>query len=220
MQSIRICDLTKSFGDTRVLDQLSVTIPAGRVSALMAPSGAGKTTLLRILMGLEQPDGGQISGLENLRLSAVFQEDRLCENLSPVSNIRLVTGNSLSRRSILESLDSLGILSCAARPVRSLSGGQLRRVALARALLAPWDLLLLDEPFKGLDDQTRRQAMDYVLSFLTPERIILLVTHDYREAESMASRIFQLPSAVKSSAAQYSAAQYNAAQSSGTQSDV
>ena len=92
---IKIDRLNKSYHGKPVLKELSFSIPAGRITAVMAPSGAGKTTLLRILMGLEQADSGRIEGLEGLRLSAVFQEDRLCPNLSPVSNIRLVTGSAL-----------------------------------------------------------------------------------------------------------------------------
>ena len=91
MRDIEIKGLCKAFDGKQVLRDFSAVLPAGQVTGLMAPSGAGKTTLLRILMGLETPDRGTITGLEGLRLSAVFQEDRLCENLNPVSNLRLVT---------------------------------------------------------------------------------------------------------------------------------
>ena len=161
----------------------------------MAPSGVGKTTLLRILLGLEASDSGLVEGRDGLRLSAVFQEDRLCANLSPVSNIRLVTGSSLSRQEILSALAQAGLSDCAGQPARELSGGQRRRVALLRALLAPWDLLLLDEPFKGLDTETRKQIMDYVLLHFhkKPGRTVLLVTHDESEAAYMAENVFTLP---------------------------
>ena len=91
MQDIVIRGLCKAFDGKQVLRDFSAVLPAGQVTGLMAPSGAGKTTLLRILMGLETQDRGIITGLDGLRLSAVFQEDRLCENLNPVSNLRLVT---------------------------------------------------------------------------------------------------------------------------------
>lgn len=192
---IRIEHLNKSYHDRPVLQDLSLSIPIGQITAVMAPSGVGKTTLLRILMGLETADSGKIEGLDGLRLSAVFQEDRLCANLSPVSNIRLVTGSSLSRQEILSALDQTGLSDCAGQPARELSGGQRRRVALLRALLAPWDLLLLDEPFKGLDTETRKQIMDYVLLHFhkKPGRTALLVTHDESEASYMAGNVFTLP---------------------------
>ena len=192
---IRIEHLNKSYHDRPVLQDLSLSIPTGQITAVMAPSGVGKTTLLRILMGLEAADSGQVEGLDGLRLSAVFQEDRLCANLSPVSNIRLVTGSSLSRQEILSALAQAGLSDCAGQPARELSGGQRRRVALLRALLAPWDLLLLDEPFKGLDTETRKQIMDYVLLHFhkKPGRTVLLVTHDESEAAYMAENVFTLP---------------------------
>lgn len=192
---IQITGLCKSYRDKKVLNNLTLTLRAGAVTALMAPSGAGKTTLLRILMGLETPDSGTILGLENQRIAAVFQEDRLCGNLSPVSNIRLAAGSRFPRRTITDALEAAGLLSCAAQPVRELSGGQRRRVALLRALLAPYDLLLLDEPFKGLDDRTRLQIMDYTQAALqtaaanssTP-KTVLLVTHSPEEAARLAGQ--------------------------------
>ena len=192
---IRIEHLNKSYHDRPVLQDLSLSIPTGQITAVMAPSGVGKTILLRILMGLEAADSGQVEGLDGLRLSAVFQEDRLCANLSPVSNIRLVTGSSLSRQEILSALAQAGLSDCAGQPARELSGGQRRRVALLRALLAPWDLLLLDEPFKGLDTETRKQIMNYVLLHFhkKPGRTVLLVTHDESEAAYMAENVFTLP---------------------------
>ena len=87
---VQLNDLSKAFGEKQVLSHLSLRFPEGKVSVLMGPSGCGKTTLLRILMGLEQQDSGTVSGLEDKRLSAIFQEDRLCENVSAASNLRLV----------------------------------------------------------------------------------------------------------------------------------
>lgn len=191
---LRIEHLNKSYHGREVLKDLCLSIPLGRITAVMAPSGAGKTTLLRILMGLETADSGRIEGLSGLRLSAVFQEDRLCANLSPVSNIRLVTGPSCSRDRILAALEQAGLSDCAGQPVRELSGGQRRRVAVLRALLAPWDLLLMDEPFKGLDVKSRKQIMDYVLLQFhsLPDRTLLLVTHDKSEAAYLSQNILSL----------------------------
>lgn len=91
MDAIVLDKISKSFHGKEVLKNFSAVFPMGETTCIMAPSGAGKTTLLRILMGLERQDSGQIHGLHALRKSAVFQEDRLCDALTPVSNIRLVT---------------------------------------------------------------------------------------------------------------------------------
>lgn len=191
---ISVTHLSKAFHDKKVLNDLSFCIEKGSITAVMAPSGVGKTTLLRILMGLEQADEGQVDGLEGLTLSAVFQEDRLCANLSPVSNIRLVTGKAFSKKEILEALNELGLGSCVSQPVRELSGGQRRRVCLLRALLAPWDLLLMDEPFKGLDAKTRDFAMHYVQNFCARRGgTVIFVTHDVYEAQQLADRVLTLP---------------------------
>ncbi len=194
MTSIVADHICKSYSGKQVLKDLSFSLPSGQITAVMAPSGAGKTTLLRLLLGLEEADSGSVRGLDGLRLSAVFQEDRLCENLSAFSNIRLVTGRQLSRQAILDALNALGLSADALKPVRELSGGQRRRAALLRALLAPWDFLLLDEPFKGLDAETRRTAMDYVRFCFgrRSDACALLVTHDRTEADYLADQIISI----------------------------
>lgn len=186
MQNIVLDGLCKAYGENQVLLGFSGTIVAGKTTAIMAPSGRGKTTLLRILMGLEQPDSGSITGLQGLRRSAVFQEDRMCENLSPVSNIRLVCPHT-KHANILTALEQVGLSSCAAQPVRELSGGMRRRVALLRALLAEYDVLFLDEPFKGLDAETKEVVMAYTRR-LTNSKTVLLVTHDPEEALAMGAQ--------------------------------
>ena len=183
MQDIVIRGLSKAFDGKQVLRDFSAVLPAGQVTGLMAPSGAGKTTLLRILMGLEMPDRGTITGLQGLRLSAVFQEDRLCENLNLISNLRLVTP-TLSQSATEEALTAVGLTDCLHQPVRELSGGMRRRVAILRALLAEYDLLFLDEPFKGLDRETKEVVMADTRR-RCDGRTVLFVTHDPTELEAM-----------------------------------
>ena len=183
MQDIVIRGLSKAFEGKQVLRDFSAVLPAGQVTGLMAPSGAGKTTLLRILMGLETPDRGTITGLQGLRLSAVFQEDRLCENLNLVSNLRLVTP-TLSQSAAEKALTAVGLTDCLHQPVRELSGGMRRRVAILRALLAEYDLLFLDEPFKGLDRETKEVVMADTRR-RCDGRTVLFVTHDPTELEAM-----------------------------------
>ena len=181
MQDIIIRGLCKSFGEKAVLCNVSGTLAAGRITGLMAPSGAGKTTLLRILMGLERADSGRIDGLNGLCISAVFQEDRLCNQLDGVSNLRLVTP-ALGRAEAANAMKAVGRSDCIGQPIRELSGGQRRRVAILRGLLADYDFLILDEPFRGLDRETKRLVMEDTRRRCM-ERTVLLVTHDAAELE-------------------------------------
>jgi NitT/TauT family transport system ATP-binding protein len=180
MKDIVIKDLCKRFGEKTVLRGFSAVIPAGGVLGIMGESGCGKTTLLRILLGLERADGGTIEGLP-ARISAVFQEERLCDEFSAVTNVAIAAPRKTPRAAIEDCLSALGLGADLDRPVRELSGGMRRRVAIVRALLAEGELLLLDEPFKGLDEATRAQTAAYLLAH-TEGRTVLLVTHDREEA--------------------------------------
>ena len=181
--SISLTNVSKSFGNNQVLKNFTATFPKGKVTAIMAPSGGGKTTLLRILMGLEQADSGTISGMEGLRLSAVFQEDRLCSNLSPSANIRL-TSPEISKSEAAAALNAVGLDGCSHQPVRELSGGMRRRVAILRALMADYEILFLDEPFKGLDETTKELVIRDT-KLRCANKTVLLVTHDEDEAVAM-----------------------------------
>lgn len=178
---IRIEKLCKSYGENRVLTDFSAVFPEGETSCVMGASGCGKTTLLRLLLGLEKPDGGTILGLPE-KISAVFQEDRLAEPFSAEANLALVTGPHVPRETLRSALSALGLSGSLDKPVRELSGGMRRRVAIARALVYDAPLLLLDEPFKGLDEETKKTVMDYVKAHAAGKTVIL-VTHDEDEAE-------------------------------------
>ena len=192
VDNIKVKHLYKSFGGKAVLRDFSADFPAGAVTAVMAPSGGGKTTLLRILMGLEPADGGGVEGLEGLRQSAVFQEDRLCENLSAPANLRLVNP-ALSPGEAEEALAGVGLAGCGGQRVAEFSGGMRRRVAILRALLAQWDVLFLDEPFKGLDAETKALVMADTRRRCAG-RTVVLVTHDGTEAEALgAVQVLHLP---------------------------
>ena len=190
MEKICVKNVSKSFGDKKVFQNLNLTIEPGKISCMMAPSGAGKTTLLRILMGLEDADSGCITGLEGKRFSAVFQEERLCEYMTAVDNIRLVTPR-LDAEKVVQEMDKLGLGDCGAQPVSQLSGGMRRRVSILRALLAVYDILCLDEPFKGLDDVCKEQTLAYVKQ-KTTDKTVLFVTHDEKEALSLGAEVILL----------------------------
>ena len=180
---MKIQYLCKSFDGKVVLDHVSLTLESGGTACLMAPSGRGKTTLLRCIAGLERPDSGQITDLPE-RIAYVFQEDRLCDGFSAVDNIRLVTGKALGEGEIRRHLEELGLAGSLDQPVRELSGGMRRRVVISRAVCFGADLLLLDEPFKGLDDEARQQTADYILRH-RGTAAILCVTHDREDAAAL-----------------------------------
>ena len=180
---MKIQHLCKSFDGKVVLDHVSLTLESGGTACLMAPSGRGKTTLLRCIAGLEAPDSGQITDLPE-RIAYVFQEDRLCDGFSAVDNIRLVTGKALGEGEIRRHLEELGLAGSMDQPVRELSGCMRRRVVISRAVCFGADLLLLDEPFKGLDDEARQQTADYILRH-RGAAAILCVTHDREDAAAL-----------------------------------
>ena len=183
--NLRIEGLVKQYDGRRVLDGFSAEFPEGKTTAILAPSGAGKTTLLRILCGLEKPDAGAIRGMEGRRLSVVFQEDRLLPDSDAVSNIRLAAPAS-EEKECRQLLSALRIPEWEQRgkPVREFSGGMRRRTAIARALAVPADFYLFDEPFRGLDEETKSCVIACVRE-KTRGKTVLLVTHDEREAAEM-----------------------------------
>ena len=171
--------LTKQFGEKTLFRNLCLTVDGPAV--LWAPSGWGKTTLLRILMGLDTPTAGRVQGVG--RAAAVFQEDRLCPQLTALQNVTLVLPGSEKqyKEQIGAGFQQLGMDGAAlALPAARLSGGQKRRTALLRALWAPSDTLLLDEPFTGMDPDTLAAAAALLRTRCGTEPV-LLATHD-REA--------------------------------------
>ena len=171
--------LTKQFGEKTLFRDLCLTVDGPAV--LWAPSGWGKTTLLRILMGLDTPTAGRVRGVG--RAAAVFQEDRLCPQLTALQNVTLVLPGSEKqyKEQIGADFQQLGMDAAAlALPAARLSGGQKRRTALLRALWAPSDTLLLDEPFTGMDPDTLAAAAALLRTRCGTEPVVL-ATHD-REA--------------------------------------
>ena len=174
-------NITKKFGENIVINNFSHEFANGSFTCIMGASGCGKTTLMNMLLGLLAPDIGTVTG-NNVRMSAVFQENRLCENLSVLSNLRLVMSGRPDRTALEHELEAVGLTGCADKPVRELSGGMKRRTALLRALLSEYEILFLDEPFKGLDDATKETVMRYCKQ-KTEGRTVILITHDRSEAD-------------------------------------
>ena len=174
-------NVSKAFDGRPVIRDFSARFAPGSRTCLMGPSGCGKTTLLRLLMGLETPDGGQIRIPKGTRFSAVFQEDRLLNRLTAAANVRLAARVPAARAE--ERFVARGIpVESLFLPGYAVSGGMRRRVTLCRALLAEYDVLTLDEPYKGLDEETRARVMRLVEAH-TAGRTVILVTHTLEEAE-------------------------------------
>jgi len=188
---IYIDSLCKSYNHEPVLQNLSLSLDAGNAYCLMAPSGTGKTTLFRILLGLETADSGQVHGLDHLRTAAVFQEDRLLEGYTALENIRFVTGKRYSHAELTDILLRLLPGEALTKPICEFSGGMKRRTAILRAILAPSDFIIMDEPFTGLDSETKQKAIDLILEF-AKGKLLLFSTHHEEDAELLSAKIIHL----------------------------
>lgn len=188
---LEVKNISKSFDDTIVLNDFSYKFDRG-VYVLSEPSGAGKTTLLRILCGLEVADSGTVLKSSHAKTVMMFQEDRLLENLSVRANIMLAIQvhsqeqKQSTREHIKEALCEVGLEGTENKPVNELSGGQKRRVALLRALFADADILLFDEPLKGLDEALKQQVIAFVKPFVE-SKVVIWVTHTPEEVKLLGS---------------------------------
>ncbi len=174
----RVC---KTYGANEVLRRVTFSLPGGGVRCLMAPSGSGKTTLFRVLLGLESADSGEIRGIKPGEISMMFQEDRLCETLTPVENVALVLPPSIRRADVAALLREILPADCLDQPAMELSGGMRRRVSLARAVAFPSRMVVLDEPFTGLDQATKEKVIEFLLAHRAG-RTLLVATHGEDDA--------------------------------------
>ncbi len=189
MSKIILENINKSFDEKTVLRNLSAEFDYGEVSCLMGKSGCGKSTLLNIIMGLLKQDSGTLKGVPP-KISAVFQEDRLCEEFSAYTNIRLSCPDD-KKDEIIPTLRLLGLGDSIDKKVSTLSGGMKRRVAIIRAILSDWDLLIMDEPFKGLDENTRLDVINFVRE-KTQGKSVIMVTHDEEDIKDIKGRKIDL----------------------------
>ena len=178
---IKVDHVSKAYGEQQILRDLCCVFPEGKTTCIRGRSGCGKTTLIRLLLGLDIPDKGKIEVISDRKISAVFQEDRLCENLSAASNIRLVCTETISDRELEEAYKAVALTEVWQKPVRELSGGMRRRMSILRALLADSDCVIMDEPLRGLDEKTRTKTIDYILK-KTEGKTLIFVTHEEQEA--------------------------------------
>lgn len=191
MKDIIIDHLSKNYGEVQALDDVSFRFKKGQISCLMGESGSGKTTLLRIMMGLESASQGEISGVDPMSIGAVFQDDHLCLNLSAAANVLLTAAEKVSKTMVMEHFKRVALTEVNNRPVRELSGGMKRRVAIVRAMLSPAEVIFMDEPFKGLDEKIKNLSINYVKE-TAAGRTVIMVTHSRMEAEQIGGEIHQL----------------------------
>ena len=190
-------------GDVALLfDGLSFDLPAGSFTAVIGASGCGKTSLLRLLAGFARPQAGQLSAPRR-RIGYVFQDAALMEWKSVFDNVALplyLAGRTRAqiRARVLRALANVGLESTEALYPRQLSGGMKMRAALARALIAEPDMLLMDEPFAALDEPTREQLEEELYALWKTRRCtIVLVTHSLSESAYLAERVLVLSRAQK-----------------------
>lgn len=183
---IKLEQLSFSYGEQEILTDFSFTLQPNQRIALMGPSGCGKTTLLRLVLGLETPQKGTVTA-PSYPIATVFQEDRLLEHKTVLENAAFAVGNT---KKAVEILKKLGLGVNLHHYPKELSGGMRRRVAIARALCTPSELLVLDEAFNGLDEETKKETARLISAEW--QGAILMVTHLKEEAELLNAEILNL----------------------------
>ena len=185
---MKINDLTKLFGNKKIFDNFSFSIPDNKITFVMGESGSGKTTLLRIIAGLDKDYKGEIIGL-NDKISYVFQEPRLLPALNVIENIELVErGSNLNAEEILSILE---LENDKLLYPDELSGGMKMRVSLARALYHNGDIFIMDEPFSALDDDLKNRILPKIFDLLN-NKTVIIVTHNQDEAEKYGDNIIKI----------------------------
>ena len=186
---LKLTNISHRYGTESVLNGVTILLNPGERVALMGPSGCGKTTLLRIALGLITPSEGRVEN-RFTKTVAVFQEPRLLHWRTAAENVNLVLkDDQTTMETAKKYLALLGLQEAADKLPQELSGGMQQRVALARALAAKGNFLVLDEPFKALDDNLRQQV---ICQTAETDSAILLVTHDETEAEALGCKVIRL----------------------------
>ncbi|MGF7184311.1 NitT/TauT family transport system ATP-binding protein [Desulfitispora alkaliphila] len=191
---LQLNSLSKSYHDLQVLRDFTLTLSYEKIHCLFGPSGCGKTTLLNVLVNLTPADAGSIEGIKGKTFSYIFQEDRLLPWATVKENILFILKSHYSivdsERLADEYLALVNLTSFKKHYPDQLSGGMKQRVAIARAFAHQGDILVMDEPFKGLDLKLKRNLMDYIISFWKQKKkLLIFVTHDIDEALYMADKI-------------------------------
>lgn len=178
--------ICKSFDGKTVLQNVSIEINKGETVLITGVSGRGKTTLLRIMTGLTQPDSGELLNTGK-SIAAVFQEDRLPSEFTPYVCVKMTAPRSVSKETILSHLAEVGLADSIDKPVSQLSGGMRRRVAIVRAVVCCADTLYFDEPFTGLDRETKLKTIEYIKRH-SQGKTLVFVSHDVEDETLLQAR--------------------------------
>ncbi len=189
--------IDKKFDSLQLFNNFNISFEENKISCIFGPSGIGKTTIVNMVSGLVQPDNGRILGTENAKFSYIFQEPRLLEWYSVYENIDFVLKDimdELSRKNLIDKyLKIVELADYKDYMPKKLSGGMAQRVSIARAFAFPSDILIMDEPFKGLDVKLKKDLMNSFLKIWNKDkRTVLFITHDIDEALELSNSIYIL----------------------------
>ncbi|WP_374048161.1 ABC transporter ATP-binding protein [Clostridium sp. MB40-C1] len=193
---IELINVCKSFQGQKVFQNLNLGFVKNKISVILGPSGCGKTTLLNIISGIEEVDLGEVI-VNNDSISYIFQEDRLIPWLTAYENIAFTLKSYTDKKEmdnlIHKYLDIVKLNGHKDKLPAKLSGGMKRRVAVARAFAYKSELLLMDEPFKGLDGELKKNIIEEFLKIWKEDkRTVIMVTHDMEEAKLLGDQIYYL----------------------------
>lgn len=197
MKTLKLSDISKKYNDITVLANANAEFTSSKIICIRGQSGAGKTTLLNIIMGVVKADKGIVEFVNDNgqsvkpRFSAVFQDCRLIEHLSPVINVKMVLKkNSAKDVAFAVKGELLKLLDKEAldKPCSELSGGMKRRVEIVRAVMAESDIVIMDEPFAGLDEVTKDNVINYIMNNIN-NRIVIISTHDEEDVKKLRANV-------------------------------
>ncbi len=185
---IKLNNISFSYGNEKIIQNLDITLDKGRIYCIMGASGIGKTTLLKLISGLEKCRKGSVEGAEDMKKSFIFQENRLLPQMSVYDNIRFVTNNE---EKINTALKKTGLYDDKDKKIKALSGGMERRVAIARASAFDGDIFFIDEPLYGLDVKTSENILRLIKETVK-DKTAFIITHSPEEAFYLADEIIFL----------------------------
>lgn len=174
-----------SFGEKQILSDFTLELPEEGITCLKGPSGCGKTTLLRVLTGLQKPDRGKVEGVASGDCAVVFQEDRLLPWKTALQNLTILP--AVDEETARQWLCRLELGDEAERYPAELSGGMRRRVSLARSLAYGGKILVLDEPFLGMDEELKKRLYPLIRNAGVP---VILVTHEEEDIRLLADKVY------------------------------